>query len=135
MRKPFNTSGLFATVFKMLPSALIPWNGVWVGSALTSLLFWAGTFLIGLYLGKSMVASSFGAAGTLVVTIVWVYYSAQIFFFGAEFTREYSITYGAVVVAGGAPGQDGQDMLERARRIVEGEDSALAAMKGGAPLT
>jgi membrane protein len=81
---------LFAMIYKILPSARIEWADVWVGAAVTSLLFWVGKYLIGLYLAKSAVASPFGAAGTLVVVIVWVYYSAQIFFLGAEFTRAYA---------------------------------------------
>ncbi len=68
---------------------------MWVGAAMTSLLFWIGKYLIGLYLGKSAIASPFGAAGTLVVVIVWVYYSAQVFFLGAEFTRAYALRFGS----------------------------------------
>ena len=83
-------TGLFAMIYKILPSARIEWRDVWVGAAVTSLLFWIGKYLIGLYLARSAVASPFGAAGTLVVVIVWVYYSAQIFFLGAEFTRAYA---------------------------------------------
>jgi membrane protein len=83
-------TGLFAMIYKILPSARIAWKDVWVGAAVTSLLFWVGKYLIGLYLARSAVASPFGAAGTLVVVIVWVYYSAQIFFLGAEFTRAYA---------------------------------------------
>jgi membrane protein len=83
-------TGLFAMIYKVLPSARIEWRDVWVGAAVTSLLFWIGKYLIGLYLARSAVASPFGAAGTLVVVIVWVYYSAQIFFLGAEFTRSYA---------------------------------------------
>ena len=82
-------TGLFAMIYKILPSARIEWRDVWVGAAVTSLLFWLGKWLIGLYIGHSAIASPFGAAGTLVVVIVWVYYSAQIFFLGAEFTRAY----------------------------------------------
>lgn len=84
-------TGLFAMIYKILPSASIAWRDVWVGAAITSLLFWLGKWLIGLYLGKSAVASPFGAAGTLIVVILWVYYSAQIFFLGAELTRAYAI--------------------------------------------
>ena len=84
-------TGLFAMIYKILPSARIEWKDVWIGAAFTSLLFWIGKFLIGLYLGKSAVASPFGAAGTIVVVIVWVYYSAQIFLLGAEFTRAYAL--------------------------------------------
>ena len=83
-------TGLFAMIYKILPSTRIAWKDVWVGAAVTSLLFWIGKYLIGLYLARSAVASPFGAAGTLVVVIVWVYYSAQIFFLGAEFTRVYA---------------------------------------------
>ena len=83
-------TGLFAMIYKILPSARIAWRDVWVGAAATSFLFWIGKYLIGLYLAESAVASPFGAAGTLIVVIVWVYYSAQIFFLGAEFTRAYA---------------------------------------------
>jgi membrane protein len=120
---------LFAAVYKLLPSARIAWRDVWVGSAVTALLFWIGKFLIGLYLGKSSVASSFGAAGTLVVTIVWVYYSAQIFFLGAEFTREYSLSHGTKSGNMDAANSDflreDEDMLARARKIVKGKDPVL----------
>jgi membrane protein len=84
-------TGLFAMIYKILPSARIQWKDVWVGAAVTSLLFWIGKYLIGLYIARSAVASPFGAAGTLVVVIVWVYYSSQIFFLGAEFTRAYAL--------------------------------------------
>jgi membrane protein len=91
----FVITGLFAMIYKILPSVRIAWRDVWVGAAVTSLLFWIGKYLIGLYLGKSAVASPFGAAGTLVVVILWVYYSAQIFFLGAEFTRAYALRVGS----------------------------------------
>jgi membrane protein len=91
----FVITGLFAMIYKILPSVRIAWRDVWVGAAVTSLLFWIGKYLIGLYLGKSAVASPFGAAGTLVVVILWVYYSAQIFFLGAEFTRAYALRLGS----------------------------------------
>ncbi|MEO7741797.1 MAG: YihY/virulence factor BrkB family protein [Usitatibacter sp.] len=85
-------TGLFAMIYKLLPSASIAWKDVWVGAAITSILFGVGKWLIGLYIAKSAVASPFGAAGTLIVVIVWIYYSAQIFFLGAEFTRAYSLS-------------------------------------------
>jgi membrane protein len=91
----FVITGLFAMIYKILPTGRIAWRDVWVGAAVTSLLFWIGKYLIGLYLGKSAVASPFGAAGTLVVVILWVYYSAQIFFLGAEFTRAYALRVGS----------------------------------------
>ena len=89
-------TGLFAMIYKILPSVRLAWNDVWVGAAVTSLLFWIGKYLIGLYIARSAVASPFGAAGTLVVVIVWVYYSAQIFFLGAEFTRAFALRRGSL---------------------------------------
>jgi membrane protein len=81
---------LFAMIFKVLPDTQIAWGDVWIGAAVTSLLFTFGKMLIGLYLGRSSVASAYGAAGSLVIVLVWVYYSAQIALFGAEFTRVYA---------------------------------------------
>jgi membrane protein len=83
-------TGLFAIIYKMLPRVPIAWRDVWTGAAFTSLLFGIGKLLIGLYIGKSGVASSYGAAGTVVLLLVWVYYSAQIFLLGAEFTKVYA---------------------------------------------
>jgi membrane protein len=88
-------TGLFAMIYKLLPRCHIGWRDVWIGAAVTSLLFSVGKLLIGLYLGKSSVASSFGAAGSLVIVLLWVYYSAQIFLFGAEFTRSYAHQFGS----------------------------------------
>lgn len=81
---------VFAAIFKFMPRAQIQWRDVWVGAAVTSLLFAVGKFLIGLYLGKGDVASSFGAFGSIVIVMVWVYYSAQIFLLGAKFTWVYA---------------------------------------------
>lgn len=81
---------LFALMFKYVPAIHISWRNVRTGAIGTALLFTAGKFALGLYLGKASVGSAYGAAGSLVAMIVWVYYSAQIFFFGAEFTRVYS---------------------------------------------
>jgi membrane protein len=86
---------LFAMIFKAMPRTRIAWRDVWVGAAVTSALFGAGKFLIGLYLGRSSVASAFGAAGSIVVVMLWVYYSAQIFLLGAEFTRAYAYRHGS----------------------------------------
>jgi membrane protein len=80
-------TGSFALIFKLLPDVHVAWRDVWLGAALTSLFFTLGKFIIGLYLGKSAVASAYGAAGSLVIVVVWVYYSAQILLFGAEFTK------------------------------------------------
>jgi len=77
---------MFAMIYKLMPRAKIAWHDVWTGAAVTALLFTVGKVLIGLYLGKSSLASGFGAAGSLVVLLAWVYYSAQIFLLGAEYT-------------------------------------------------
>jgi membrane protein len=82
-----STAGLFALMFRYIPDQTVPWRDVLAGSMATALLFTLGKTLIGLYLGKASVGSTYGAAGSLMVITVWVYYSAQIFFFGAEFTR------------------------------------------------
>lgn len=83
-------TALFALMFRYVPARRIPWRDVGVGAIGTALLFTVGKFLLGLYLGKASVGSAYGAAGSLVAVVVWVYYSAQIFFFGAEFTRVYA---------------------------------------------
>jgi membrane protein len=84
---------LFALIFKVLPDVMLTWRDVWIGAAVTALLFTVGKYLIGLYFGRAGVASYYGAAGSLVVILVWVYYSAQILLFGAEFTRVYTLSY------------------------------------------
>ena len=91
-------TGLFALIFKVLPDAKIAWRDVWVGAALTAALFTVGKFALGLYLGKSNVASGYGAAGSLVLVLVWVYYSAQIMLYGAEFTQVYANRMGDRIV-------------------------------------
>jgi membrane protein len=88
-------TALFALIYKFLPRVRISWHDVWIGAAVTALLFTIGKFLIGLYIGKSSVVSGFGAAGSLAVVLIWVYYSAQIFLLGAEFTWVYSYEYGS----------------------------------------
>lgn len=84
------TGLMFAAIYRVLPSVQIPWRDVWTGAWVTALFFTLGKFLIGLYIGKAAVTSTFGAAGSLVVLLVWVYYSAQIFLLGAEFTWVYA---------------------------------------------
>jgi membrane protein len=83
-------SVMFAAIYKVLPDAKLSWHDVLVGAVVTALLFTVGKFLIGLYLGRSLVASSYGAAGALIVVLLWIYYSAQIFLLGAEFTKIYA---------------------------------------------
>ncbi|MBN2006948.1 MAG: YihY/virulence factor BrkB family protein [Anaerolineae bacterium] len=87
---------LFAVIYKVLPDLKIAWRDVIVGAAVTSLLFTAGKTLIGLYLGRSGVGSAYGAAGSLVALLVWIYYSAQIFLLGAEFTHVFAQKYGSL---------------------------------------
>lgn len=94
---------LFAMMFKFLPDTPINWRDVWVGAAITALLFTVGKYLLGLYLGNSGVTSTYGAAGSFVLILLWIYYSAQIFLFGAEFTQVYSQKYGSRVVTQGKP--------------------------------
>jgi membrane protein len=88
-------TGLFALIFRVVPDAEIAWREVWIGAAVTALLFVVGKFAIGLYLGRSSIGSAYGAAGTLLVLLVWVYYSTQILFLGAEFTQVYANRYGS----------------------------------------
>ena len=92
------TTVLFAMIYKFLPDVQIQWKDVWTGAALTAILFTIGKFLIGLYLGTSGVTSTFGAAGSLITVLLWVYYSSLIFFLGAEFTQVYATHYGSGVV-------------------------------------
>lgn len=106
---------LFAVLFKALPDVRIAWRDVWVGAFATSVLFTFGKILIGLYLGRSSVGSAFGAAGSLVVVLAWIYYSAQIFFFGAELTKAY-VHYHVPAVAPTANAVSVTDEVRRERR-------------------
>lgn len=90
------TTVVFAMIYKLMPRVRVRWHDVWFGAVVTSLLFTVGKLLIGLYIGRSGIASAFGAAGSLVVILVWVYYSAQIFLIGAEFTWVYAHTFGSL---------------------------------------
>ena len=110
---------LFALIFKLLPKTKIAWSDVWIGAALTSLLFTAGKFVIGFYIGKSVAASAYGAAGSLVVVIVWIYYSALLLYFGAEFTRVYARTLGSQ--------RNGEDPTNAGRSFGRARQTAVAA--------
>lgn len=85
---------LFASIYKFLPDVRLPWKHLWIGAGVTALLFTIGKYLIGLYLGSSGVTSTYGAAGSIVIILLWVFYSAQILLFGAEFTQVYAKRYG-----------------------------------------
>lgn len=89
-------TALFAFIFKVLPHVLLRWGDVAIGAVGTALLFVAGKFLLGLYLGKAGFGTTYGAAGSLVVILVWVYYSAQVLYLGAEFTRAYTYRFGSM---------------------------------------
>lgn len=123
-------ASLFAVIYKTLPDAPLSWRDVWIGAAFTAGLFSLGKYTIGLYLGRSGIASSFGAAGSLIALLLWVYYSAQIFFLGAEFTRQYALEFGSLQPeAGGettAPGTV-TGATSRSRGIPAREDPAQGA--------
>ena len=86
---------LFALIYRMVPDARITWRDVWLGAVLAALLFELGKFVLGFYFGRSALASSYGAAGSLIIILVWVFYSAQILFFGAAFTQVYATRFGS----------------------------------------
>lgn len=106
---------VFAAIFKVLPRANTRWHDAWVGARVTALLFSVGKLLIGLYLGKSHLASSFGAFGSIALLMVWVYYSAQIILFGAEFTRVYARRRGGEPTSA----RDGRDDAAGGRPVGE----------------
>ena len=126
----------FAMIYKIIPRVRIGWRDVWIGAAVTALLFAIGKSLIGLYLGRSTFASGFGAAGSLVVLLVWMYYSAQIFLLGAEFTWVYAHVHGsrsnveaeeANETGARAPMRDPQAALMRSRAALEAAMQARRA--------
>jgi membrane protein len=110
---------LFAMIYRYLPDLRIAWGDVWLGAAVTALLFTIGKTLIGLYLGHSSAASAYGASGSLAVLLIWLYYSSQIFLFGAEFTRAYACRLGSHC-GGQQPGARQEERgRERAERVLE----------------
>jgi membrane protein len=116
---------LFAMIFKVLPEIKIAWKDVWLGAAVTSALFSLGKYLIGLYLGRSEVGNTFGAAGSLAILLIWIYYSAQILFFGAEFTQVYASRYGSRIVPD--PGMVKLTEVERAQKGIPHEENLKEA--------
>ena len=118
---------LFAMIFKFLPEIKIAWKDVWLGAAVTSSLFSLGKFLIGLYLGRSEVGNTFGGAGSLAILLIWIYYSAQILFLGAEFTQVYANRYGSKIAAD--PGMVKLSEGERAEQGIPHEKN-LQKLKG-----
>lgn len=98
-------ASLFAVIYKMLPEVKLSWYDVWIGAVGTAGLFVLGKYLIGAYLGNSGIANSYGAAGSIVALLLWVYYSSLIFFFGAEFTRQYALWFGSLRTTSGKEAQ------------------------------
>ena len=113
---------LFALIFKVLPDVRIDWEDVWIGATVTALLFTLGKYLVGLYLATSSIGSSFGAAGALILVLVWVYYSTTIFFLGAEFTKVYADRYGS-----GINPSRNASLVGESKRAAEGLEKEPAA--------
>lgn len=131
------TALLFALIFKVLPDARVRWKDVWIGAIVTALLFSLGRFLISWYLGQAATESTYGAAGSLVALLIWVYYSSQILFLGAEFTQVYARTYGsrieptenAVRVTKEERAQQGMPSQARVAAAMRAEESTKAKSK------
>jgi membrane protein len=115
---------LFAMIYKLLPDTYVAWRDVWLGALVTSLLFTIGKFAIGFYLGKASVASSYGAAGSVVILLLWVYYSSMILYLGAEFTHVYSMRRGSRRSATHTPVPDRRDGRNLERLIPPGGAAA-----------
>jgi membrane protein len=114
------TTVLFMAMYRLLPDAEIAWGDVWRGALATAVLFVLGKFLLGFYISHSDPGSAYGAAGSLAVILVWVYYSAMIFFFGAEFTQAYAERRGAGI----RPDDDAVRVVEETRREPADRDRA-----------
>ncbi|MDB5033275.1 MAG: ribonuclease [Chlorobi bacterium] len=118
---------LFAMIYKILPDVELDWKDVWIGACVTSVLFTIGKFLIGLYLGNSSIASTYGAAGSVVVLLVWVYYTSQILLFGAEFTQVYAERFGTRI----KPSKNAVAVREASCDREAAEEIAEKAVEGG----
>jgi membrane protein len=129
---------VFAAIFKILPDAKVVWSDVWIGAIATAVLFAIGKFLIGLYLGRAGPGSVYGAAGSLIVILLWVYYSAQILFLGAEFTQVYANRHGSRVRAGGkavpmTPGARAQEGIPTTKQQLRAQEEQDRAKRKGQP--
>jgi membrane protein len=118
---------VFATIYKVLPDVKIAWSDVWAGAAVTAVLFNIGKTLIGIYLVNSTVASPYGAAGSLVLLLVWVYYSAQVFFFGAEFTQVYARWRGRPI----GPDRNAIGLSKKCEAVPSPQPGAVTTSPGG----
>lgn len=125
------TTTVFAMIYKVMPRARVAWTDVLIGASVTSLLFTIGKSLIGIYIGRSGVTSGFGAAGSLVMAMIWVYYSAQIFLLGAEFTWAYALTFGSrkeQKLPGAAPAVPSKTADKKPDpNMIEAKDAAIVA--------
>ena len=132
------TTLFFACVFKVLPDAEVQWRDVWVGAILTAVLFGVGRLVLGLYLGRSSVSSAYGAAGSLIVVLLWIYYAAQILFFGAEFTQVFANRFGSKVrpSAHAMPVTEAMREQEGLPRLgdLQATEIALEAARSGNPI-
>ena len=117
-------TALFALIYKLLPDTPVAWKDVWLGALVTSFLFTVGKFAIGFYLGKASVASTYGAAGSVVILLLWVYYSSLILYFGAEFTHVFSMRHGSRRAATHTPMPDRRDGRDLERLIPPGGAAA-----------
>jgi membrane protein len=115
-------AALFAAIFKVLPDATAAWRDVWVGAAVTAFLFVVGKFLIGFYLGRSNPGEAFGAAGSLAVMLVWIYYSSMILLFGAEFTQAWAEARGGGI----APERGAVRVVQEKKQVREGQPARTA---------
>jgi membrane protein len=118
-------TALFGMIYKFLPDIRIKWRDVWIGAALTSMLFTIGKFLIGLYLGHSAISSTYGAAGSVIAVLLWVYYSSLIFFLGAEFTQVYATQYGSGVVP-----RENAEPLSNQKRSTPPPETRMKSQRG-----
>jgi len=130
------TTSVFAMIYKVMPRVRVAWADVWIGATVTALLFTIGKSLIGLYLGRSGVTSGFGAAGSLVMAMIWVYYSAQIFLLGAEFTWAYALTFGSRKehkLPGAAPAVPSKAADKKPdANMIEAKEAAIVATEAAA---
>jgi membrane protein len=124
---------LFAMIFKLLPDVKMRWRAAWVGAALTAVLFALGNYGIGLYLGRSASISAYGAAGSLVVVMLWVYYSSQVLLFGAEFTQHFAKRFGERVEVAENAERLVAERCEQADRRVAGAQRVAGAERSEAP--
>ncbi|HEU4470247.1 MAG TPA: YihY/virulence factor BrkB family protein [Flavisolibacter sp.] len=123
-------TALFAVIFKVLPDAKFKWKNIWPGAIATALLFIIGKFAISLYISKSEVGSTYGAAGSLVVLLLWIYYSSIILYFGAEFTKAYAFRKGASIVPNKYAVWDKEPPVAGAKRKLSPEEERAGALAG-----